>query len=84
MVLAPGADADDLAKAVTAELKLSVATGSVRLLREVEGAAPVPLKSLEKLALQGISEGSRVLVEEAPAAGAWDLRRLGAAAVFPS
>ena len=83
VALAPGADADDLAKAVIAELKLGVAPSSVCLLREVEGGAPMPLKSLEKLAAQGISEGSRVLVEETPAAGAWEPRRLGSQLPFP-
>jgi hypothetical protein len=67
VVFAPGADADDLAKAVITELKLGVAPHCVRLLREAEGGgAPVPLGSLEKLALQGIVVGSRVLVEEIP------------------
>jgi hypothetical protein len=67
VVFAPGADADDLAKAVITELKLGVAPHCVRLLREAEGGgAPVPLGSLEKLALQGIVVGSRVLAEEIP------------------
>ena len=55
VVLAPGADADDLAKAAIAELKLGVAPCSVRLLREVEGGrAPVPLDSRRALAEQGV------------------------------
>ena len=56
---APGAA---LADAVVAKLKLDVAPDRVRLLREVEGGAPVPLDSCEKLAAQGVGEGSKVLV----------------------
>ena len=58
VVLAPGADAYDLAKAAIAELKLDAAPGSVRLLREVEGCgAPVPLKDCD------VAAGSKVIIE---------------------
>jgi hypothetical protein len=66
-----GPDAGDLKKAAMAELKLGVAPDRVRLFHEVKGGGilPKPLDSCEKLALQGVTEGSRVLVEVmAPAA----------------
>ena len=58
-----GAPAAALAKAIVAELKLDVAPDRVRLLLEVAGGAPVPLDSSEKLAGQGVLEGSKVVVE---------------------
>ena len=66
-----GADAGDLKDAVIAKLKLDAAPNRVRLLREVEGGAPVPLDSRRGLAIQGVREGSCVvIVAAAPAAGA--------------
>ena len=63
VTFAPGADADDLKKAIITELQLVVASDSVRLLREVEGGgAPVPLDSRRALAGQGMLAGSNVLV----------------------
>ncbi len=52
-----------LQKAVAVELKLDVPPDCVRLLREVEGGAPVLLDSRKKLADQRVLEGSSVLVE---------------------
>ena len=64
VAFAPGADADDLAKAVIAELKLDTAPDRVRLLREVEGGGvPAPLDSRRALAEQGVLDGSSVFVE---------------------
>ena len=59
-----GAPAAALADAVVAKLRLDAAPDRVRLLLEVEGGgAPVPLDSSEKLAGQGVLEGSKVAVE---------------------
>ena len=63
VVVADGSDVGDLKKAIVAELKLDVAPDRVRLLREVEGGAPVPLDSRKALAAQGMEEGASVLVE---------------------
>ena len=52
-----------LKDAAIAQLELDVAPHHVRLLREVEGGAPVPLDSCKKLADQGVKAGSTVLVE---------------------
>ena len=52
-----------LKKAILSELKLDAAPQHVRLALEVKGGAPVPLDSCEKLADQGVLEGSRVVVE---------------------
>jgi hypothetical protein len=50
--------------AVIGQLQLGVPPSRVRLLREVDGGgAPVPLDDLEKLAGQGVGEGTRVVVE---------------------
>jgi hypothetical protein len=62
---APSADADDLKKAVIAELKLDAAPNRMRLLREVEGGAPVPLDS-RRLAEQGVLTGCSIEVELVP------------------
>jgi hypothetical protein len=57
-----GADAEELMKAVTVQLKLGARPGL--LLREVEGGgAPVPLDCRRALAEQGVHEGTSVLVE---------------------
>ena len=61
-----GAPAAALAKAVVTELKLDAAPDRVRLLLEVEGGVLVPLDSCEKLAGQGVLEGSKVVVEMLP------------------
>ena len=62
--VADGSDAGDLKKAIVAEFKLDAAPNRVRLLLEVGGGgAPVPLDSCEKLAGQGVLEGSKVVVE---------------------
>jgi hypothetical protein len=67
VVFAPGADADDLKKAIIAELKLDAAPHRVRLLREVAGGgAPVPLDSLRPLAEQEVCKGASVVVEVLP------------------
>ena len=63
VVVAEGSDVGDLKKAIIMELKLDVAPNRVRLLREVESGAPVPLDSCEKLATQGVGECAKVLVE---------------------
>ena len=63
VVVADGSDVGDLKKAIVAELKLDAAPDRVRLLREVEGGASVPLDSCEKLAAQGVGEGAKVAVE---------------------
>jgi hypothetical protein len=63
VAFAPGADADDLKGAVIAKLKLDTSPTRVRLLREVEGGAAVPLTSFDRLSDQGVEEGSEVLVE---------------------
>ena len=76
-----GAPAAALASAVVAVLKLDVAPDRVRLLREVEGGAPVPLDSCEKLAAQGVEEGSKVLVEVM--APATTPRALAASSLLP-
>ena len=62
VVLAPGANADNLAETVIAKLQLGVAPGSVRLLREVEGGdgAPVPLGRHEAL------DGALVVLDVPP------------------
>ena len=52
-----------LKDAAIAQLELDVAPHHVRLLREVEGGAPVPLDSCKKLADQGVKAGSTVLVD---------------------
>jgi hypothetical protein len=66
-----GADAGDLKKAVIAELKLDMAPNCVRLLREIEGGgAPVPLDSRRGLAIQGVREGSCVVIVAVPPAAA--------------
>ena len=60
-----------LKDAVIAKLQLGVAPDLLRLLREVEGGAPVLLDSRKKLAHQCVLEGSSVLVEViGPAAAA--------------
>ena len=60
-----------LQKAIIVNLKLDMAPNCVRLLREVEGGAPVLLDSRKKLADQGVFEGSKVVVEVmAPHVGA--------------
>jgi hypothetical protein len=56
------ATAAALKKAAQAELRLDVSPTRVSLLREVEGSAPVPLDSVKKLAEQGVSEGSKVVL----------------------
>ncbi len=67
ITIAPGADADDLKKAVIAVLKLDMAPDRMRMLHEVEGGgAPVPLDSRRALAEQGVLEGSSLLVEILP------------------
>ena len=67
VVLARGADADDLKDAVCAKLKLGALPDCVRLLREVEGGgAPVPLDSSRALAEQGVHEGTFVRIEVLP------------------
>ena len=58
-----GASVATLKKAIIAEFKLDIGPNRVRLLREVGGGAPVPLDSCERLADQGVKEGSKVLVE---------------------
>jgi hypothetical protein len=59
-----GADADDLKRAVVAELELGVPPARVRLLREAEGGgALVPLDGRRPLAGQGVLEGASVVVE---------------------
>ena len=69
VAFAPGADADDLAKAVVAELKLSAAPGSVRLLREVEGGGPsIVLDSRTGLMQQGVAAGCSLVAEQLTAA----------------
>ena len=65
------ADAGDLKDAVIAKLRLDVAPNRVRLLREVEGGgAPVPLDSRRGLAIQGVREGSCVVIVAVPPAAA--------------
>ncbi len=49
--------------AVMAGLQLDVSPSRVRLLREVDGGAPVHLDSLKRLVEQGVGEGSRVVAE---------------------
>ena len=62
--MADGSDAGDLKDAIVAKLRLDAAPNRVRLLLEVGGGgAPVPLDSSEKLAGQGVLEGSKVVVE---------------------
>ena len=52
-----------LKRAIIVTLKLDTTPDCVRLLREVEGGAPVLLHSCEKLADQGVFEGSKVVVD---------------------
>lgn len=58
-----GASVAALQDAAIAKLKLGIAPDRVRLLREVDGQDPVLLDSRQKLAGQGVHEGSSVLVE---------------------
>ena len=60
VILPDGSDGGDLKKAIIAELQLVTAPHRVRLLREVEGGAPVPVESLKKLSETGVADGSRV------------------------
>ena len=69
--VADGASVAALKDAIIAKLRLSVAPDCVRLLREVEdGGAPVLLDSRKGLAIQGVREGSSLLVVSVPAAEA--------------
>ena len=52
-----------LTEAIIVTLKLDTAPDCVRLLREVDGGAPVLLQSCEKLADKGVLEGSKVVVD---------------------
>ena len=49
--------------AVIGKLQLGVPPSRVRLLREVDGGAPVHLDSLKNVVEQGVGEGSRVIAE---------------------
>jgi hypothetical protein len=60
------ADVGDLKKAVIAELQLDTPPHRVRLLREVEGGAHMPLDSRRALAEQEVREGTSVLIEVQP------------------
>jgi hypothetical protein len=58
-----GASVAELKSAAIAQLELGAAPHRVRLLREVEGGAPVPLDSRKTLAEESVSEGATVLVD---------------------